>query len=109
MSRWCSVVGNSQLETRENDFFFLKGGRKTRGSGGARGRSSDRSSMGVTCLKGVVNTAAASSKLFALCGMLTIDLDGAVCGRSVLKRSANEGADGGSAGIDGIGSDSGIP
>lgn len=31
--------GKSQLETREKDFFFRRGGRRTSGSGGARGRS----------------------------------------------------------------------
>jgi hypothetical protein len=37
----------SQLETRENDFFFLNGGRRTSGSGGGSGIWLELALMGV--------------------------------------------------------------
>jgi hypothetical protein len=66
--------GNSQLETRENDFFLRSGGRvdwRTSGKGGGGGCS----------FSVALNVAEASVKLFARTGMCTVDLVGAVLGR----------------------------
>lgn len=108
MLRLCCDPGKSQLDTREKDFFFLRGGRSTKGRGGGGGISSrlgreggvegDLCSPGVRDLRGGV--------IGVLTGVRG-DLMGAVCGLSMiseLRRWAKEGAAGGRAGIDGMGS-----
>jgi len=48
--------GKSQLETRENDFFFRRGGRRISGSGGARGRSNSDDVVSLCGGAGLVET-----------------------------------------------------
>lgn len=91
MFRECS--GKSQLETREKDFFFRRGGRgawRTRGRGGGSGSSwlSEGLETGLGKLEGeedcevggVVKAAEASVKDFRRVGMWTV-FEGAVLGR----------------------------
>ena len=81
----------SQVETREKDFFFRSGGRSRSGSGGGGARPSTfRDEFAWYAARGV--------------GVL----DGAVRGRSLLRRSLKDGASGGRAGISGMGSISGL-
>lgn len=86
MSCLYSPPGKSQVETREKDFFFRNGGRSRSGNGGGGTRPSTLRDE------------------FALYDVRTEVCDGAVCGRSELRRSLNDGALGGSAGISGMGS-----
>lgn len=118
MVRECSDAGGggagereSQLETREKDFFFRRGGCggwRMRGRGGG-GRSSRRGDFGGGEGKEVEaedededeKVAEASVKDFRRLGMWTVFFGGAVLGRWSERRSANEGLSGG---VDGIGS-----
>lgn len=84
MSRLCSPPENTQVETREKDFFFRSGGRNRSGNGGG----------------GILPSTLREE--LALYAVRTGVGDGAVCGRSELSRSLNDGAFGGSAGISGI-------
>lgn len=155
-------AGKSQSDTREKDFFLRKGGRRMRGSGGARGtltsmelsmifgevrcgcelKAEARTAWVLWCGGGAVSGAEAERDECWLgfhCGALKLDLrsgngggrgrvrrgggggacagtagagagrkavcvEGAVRGRSMLTRSAKEGADGGTMGNAGIGS-----
>lgn len=80
--------GNSQFETRENDFFFLRGGCgccKTRGSGGGGGRARSgrdggREETNEDDGEGVVKAADASVKGVRRAGICTV-FEGAVLGR----------------------------
>ncbi len=70
----------SQLDTRENDFFFRNIGRvdwRTSGKGGG----------GSFSFSLALNVAEASVKLFARTGMCTVGLLGAVLGRGRCSRS----------------------
>lgn len=98
-SRLCFWLSESQFETREKDFFFLKGGRRTSGSGGGSVIPAGRALVGDT------KVFDASSKVFEGSGIWRGERIGAVCGRmmSSLSRSAKDGAAGGRAGMEGIG------
>lgn len=87
----------SQLETREKDFFFRSGGcgvwrMSGRGGGGRSSRSGDLGGgEGKEIEDDDEKVAEASVKDFSRLGMCTAFFGGAVFGRWSARRSANEG------------------
>lgn len=96
------------METRENDFFFRSGGRRTRGSGGGGGGGGRSSCIGIICDNCLMLSSVSS---YASSWLMWMDaVMGPVLGSdtSVFRRSANDGAAGGRAGIIGTSAASGM-